>query len=86
VRAASAAVPAALEVDMPRDAEHPASLDALRKILAFATAVEIGTGLVLMINPAIVAALLLGVEVSRSGMQSVDASESLCSRCDWRAG
>jgi hypothetical protein len=36
----------------------------LRKLLAFAAVVEIGTGLVLMIDPAIVVTLLLGTEVS----------------------
>ena len=39
----------------------------LWKILAVAAAVEAGTGLVLMINPALVATLLLGVEVSGAG-------------------
>ena len=36
----------------------------LRKILAFAAVVEAGTGLVLLVDPAIVVALLLGAEVS----------------------
>jgi len=36
----------------------------LGKILAFAAVVEVGTGLVLMIDPAIVVTLLLGAEVS----------------------
>jgi hypothetical protein len=40
-----------------------------RRILVFAAVVEIGTGLVLMISPAIVAALLLGADVS--GVASV---------------
>ena len=40
------------------------SLNTLGKILAFAAVVEIGTGLLLMISPAIVAALLLGADVS----------------------
>lgn len=40
------------------------SLITLRKILVFATVVEVGTGLVLMIDPAIVIRLLLGAEVS----------------------
>jgi len=37
------------------------------KILAFAAVVEVGTGLVLMIDPAIVVKLLLGAEVSALG-------------------
>ena len=37
------------------------------KILAFAAVVEVGTGVVLMVDPAIVATLLLGVEVSGAG-------------------
>jgi len=41
--------------------------NALGKVLAFAAIVEGGTGLVLMINPALVAILLLGVEVSGAG-------------------
>ena len=45
----------------------------LRKILAFAAVVEVATGFVLMIDPAIVIALLLGVEVSGAG--------SLLGRC-----
>jgi len=36
----------------------------LQKILAFAAIVEVGTGLVLMIDPALVVALLLGVSVA----------------------
>jgi Ca2+/Na+ antiporter len=40
------------------------SLITLRKILVFATVMEVGTGLVLMIDPAIVIRLLLGAEVS----------------------
>jgi Ca2+/Na+ antiporter len=43
------------------------SHNTLRKILAFAAVVEVGTGLVLMIDPAIVVTLLLGVEVSGAG-------------------
>lgn len=35
-----------------------------RKLLAFAAVVEMGTGLVLMIDPAIVVRLLLGVDIS----------------------
>jgi Ca2+/Na+ antiporter len=38
-----------------------------RKILALAAVVEIGTGLLLVIDPAIVGALLLGAEVSGAG-------------------
>ena len=38
-----------------------------RRILAFAAVVEVGTGLVLLIDPAIVVALLLGAEVSGVG-------------------
>jgi hypothetical protein len=36
----------------------------LRRLLAFAAVVEIGTGLLLMIDPVIVVTLLLGTEVS----------------------
>ena len=43
------------------------SLNTLGKILAFAAVVEIGTSLVLIIDPAIVAVLLLGAEVSGVG-------------------
>ena len=39
----------------------------LRTILAFASVVEVGTGLVLMIDPALVVTLLLGTEVSGVG-------------------
>src|SRR5258708_1390481 len=38
-----------------------------RRILAFAAVAEVGTGLVLMIDPALVVALLLGAEVSGVG-------------------
>ena len=38
-----------------------------RKILAFAAVVEVGTGLVLMIDPAIVVTLLLDAEISGAG-------------------
>ena len=38
-----------------------------RKTLAFAAVVEVSTGLVLMIDPAIVVTLLLGAEVSGAG-------------------
>jgi hypothetical protein len=44
------------------------SLNTLGKILAFAAVVEVGTGLVLMIDPAIVVKLLLGAEVSGAGI------------------
>ena len=44
------------------------SLNTLRKILAFASVVEIGTGLALLIDPAIVVTLLLGADVSGVGM------------------
>jgi hypothetical protein len=37
------------------------------KILAFAAAVEVGTSLALMVNPAIVVRLLLGTEISEVG-------------------
>ncbi len=40
----------------------------MRKILAFAAAAEIGTGIFLMIVPAIVITLLLGAEVASAGM------------------
>ena len=40
----------------------------LTKILAFATFVEVGTGLVLMVDPTIVVTLLLGVGVSGAGI------------------
>jgi hypothetical protein len=43
------------------------SLNTQGKVLVFATAVEIGTGLVLISSPAIVAAFLLGAEVSGVG-------------------
>jgi len=44
------------------------SLSTLGKILAFAAVVEIGTGLALMIDPAIVVTLLLGADVSGVGI------------------
>jgi hypothetical protein len=44
-----------------------ASLDNRRKILAFAAIVEVGTGLALMVDSAIVAALLLGVDLTDVG-------------------
>jgi hypothetical protein len=40
------------------------SLNTLTRTLGFASVVEVGTGLALMIDPAIVAQLLLGAEVS----------------------
>ncbi len=43
------------------------NLNTLGKILAFAAVVEVGTGLALLIAPAIVVALLLGAEVSAEG-------------------
>jgi hypothetical protein len=43
------------------------SRNTLRKILAFAAVVEVGTGFALMIAPAIVIALLLGAGVSAAG-------------------
>ena len=43
------------------------NLNTLGKILAFAAVVEVGTGLVLMIDPAIVIRLLLGAEISPVG-------------------
>jgi hypothetical protein len=47
---------------------NEASHYTLTKILTFAAVVEIGTGLVLMIDPAIVIKLLLGIEDSNVGM------------------
>jgi Ca2+/Na+ antiporter len=41
---------------------------AMRKVLAFAAIVEVGTGLVLMIDPAIVVLLLVGVDVTGVGI------------------
>ena len=46
---------------------NEASHHPLRKLLAFAAAIEVGTGLALMVDPAIVARLLLGTEVSGVG-------------------
>ena len=40
----------------------------LRRILIFAAFVELGTGLALIIDPAVVVALLLGAEISGVGM------------------
>jgi len=42
--------------------------DMLKKLLYFSSATEAATGLVLVINPAIVVTLLLGVEVSGVGI------------------
>lgn len=44
-----------------------ARLDISRRFLAFAAVAEVGIGLAMMIDPAIVVRLLLGVEVSASG-------------------
>jgi Ca2+/Na+ antiporter len=44
------------------------SRNALGKILGFAAVVEVGTGLVLIIHPAIVVALLVGVDISGAGI------------------
>jgi len=49
------------------------SLNTPRKILAFAAVVEVGTGLLLLIDPALVVKLLLGTDVSGVGI--------LLSRC-----
>jgi hypothetical protein len=46
---------------------NEASLSPLDKILAFSAVVEIGTGLMLMIDPTIIVALLLGVDISGVG-------------------
>ena len=46
---------------------NEASHNSLTKILTFAAVFEIGTGLVLMIDPAIVIRLLLGIEDSNVG-------------------
>jgi Ca2+/Na+ antiporter len=43
------------------------SLDNQRKILAFAAFVEVGTGLALMVDPAIVVFLLVGADLSAVG-------------------
>jgi Ca2+/Na+ antiporter len=43
------------------------SPNTLQKILAFAAAMEVGTGLVLVISPAIVVTLLLGADASGVG-------------------
>jgi len=44
------------------------SLNTPRKILAFAAVVEVGTGLLLLIDPALVVKLLLGADVSGVGI------------------
>jgi hypothetical protein len=44
-----------------------ARLDISRHFLAFAAVVEVGIGLAMLIDPAVVVRLLLGVEVSASG-------------------
>jgi Ca2+/Na+ antiporter len=46
---------------------NESGLDTQRKILAFAAVVETGTGLALMIDPVIVARLLLGAELPDVG-------------------
>jgi hypothetical protein len=61
------------------------SLNLQRKILCFAAIVEVGTGLILMIDPAIVVKLLIGSEVSGRRRCSVDVSVLRCSRWGWRA-
>src|SRR5258706_5330988 len=43
-------------------------LDMTRNILAFAAIVEVGTGLALMVDPAIVVTLLLGAEIVGMGV------------------
>ena len=45
-----------------------ANRQTLARTLAFAAIVEVGTGLVLMIDPAIVVTLLLGAEVDGEGI------------------
>jgi hypothetical protein len=45
-----------------------ANLDAPKKLLAFATVVEVGTAVVLIVDPAIVVRLLLGTDVSGAAM------------------
>jgi hypothetical protein len=44
------------------------NLNLPERILAFAAVVEVGTGLILMIDPVIVVTLLLGVDVSGTGI------------------
>jgi hypothetical protein len=50
-----------------QDGTAGARLEILRKILAFAAVAEVGTGLVLMSDPAIVVTLLLGADVAGAG-------------------
>jgi Ca2+/Na+ antiporter len=47
---------------------NESSLNLQRNILAFAAVLEVGTGFALMIDPAIVVKLLIGLEVSGAGM------------------
>ena len=51
-----------------------------RKILVFAAVVEMGTGIALVIDPAIVLRLLLGIDVPAWASCSAAASASRCSR------
>ena len=53
---------------MTTEAGSEASFDRQRRILSFAAVAELGTGLVLMIDPAIVVTLLLGSAVSGTGI------------------
>lgn len=50
-----------------RSPEQETRIDTLRKTLTFAAIVEVGTGVVLIIDPAIVVKLLLGIEVADEG-------------------
>jgi hypothetical protein len=50
--------------NLPDDAMSETGRDFLGKILAFAAVVEAGTGLALIVDPAIVVRLLLGAELS----------------------
>jgi hypothetical protein len=52
----------------PPRAALPLILDMLKKLLAFASVVEIGTGLALVLDPAIVVALLLGADIAGVGI------------------
>ena len=54
---------------MRRDSVSGPSPNVLTKILAFAAVVEIGTGLALMIDPALVVRLLVGANETGEGMQ-----------------
>ena len=49
-------------------AQNETNLDMLQKLLSFASIVEIGTGLALLIDPAIVVTLLLGADVAGVGV------------------